>query len=71
MNRIYVEDFNMSQSDPNGEFVRISEINKMIEYGAITIDRKKLEEYKFDSRVTYSKDKFSREEAMELWLAMQ
>ncbi len=58
MNRIYAEDFNMIQSDPNGEFVRISEINKMIEYGAITINRSKLEEYKFDTRVTYNKDKF-------------
>lgn len=55
MNKIYAEDFNMSLSDANGEFVRVSEINKMIEYGAITIDRTKLEEYEFDTRVTYNK----------------
>jgi len=67
MNRIYAEDFNMSQLDANGEFVRISEINEMIEYGAITINRSKLEEYKFDTRVTYNKEKYTREEAMKLW----
>ncbi len=69
MDKIYAEDFNMFQADLNGEFVRVSEINKMIEYGAITIDRSKLEEYKFDTRVTYNKEKFSREEAMRLWAA--
>lgn len=67
MGKIYAEDFNMSQSDPNGEFVRVSEINKMIEYGAIIIDRSKLEEYKFDTRVMYNKEKYTREEAMKLW----
>ncbi len=67
MDKIYSEDFNMFQSDPNGEFVRVSGINKMIEYGAIIIDRSKLKEYKFDTRVTYNKEKFSREEAMRLW----
>ena len=67
MYKIYAEDFNMSQSDPNGEFVRVSEINKMIEYGAITINRSKLEEYKFDTRVTYNREKYTREEVMRLW----
>lgn len=69
--RIYAEDFNMSESNPNGEFVRVSEINKLIEYGAISIDRAKLEEYKFDTRVTYNKDKYTREEAMKLWYGWQ
>ncbi len=69
MNKFYAEDFNMSQLDSNREFVRVSEINKMIEFGAIIIDRSKLEEYKFDTRVIYNKDKFSREEAMKLWAA--
>lgn len=66
MNKIYAEDFNMSQYS-NEEFVRVSEINKMIEYGAIIINRSKLEEYKFDTRVTYDKEKYTREEAMRLW----
>lgn len=51
MDKIYTKDFNMSQLDSNGNFVRVSEINEMIEYGAITINRSKLEEYKFDTRV--------------------
>lgn len=64
---IYAGDFNMVQSDANGQFVRISEINKMIEYGAIQVDRDKLKEYKFDTTVTYDKEKYTREEAMKLW----
>ena len=32
MDRLYAEDFNMVESNPNGQFVRISEMNKMIEY---------------------------------------
>lgn len=67
LEKIYAEDFNMYQSDSNGEFVRVSEINKMIEYGVITIDRSKLKEYKFDTTVTYDKEKYTREEAMKLW----
>lgn len=65
---MYPNDFNMVQSDSNGDFVRISEINKMIEYGAITVNREKLKEYKFDTTVRYDKDKYTREEAMKLWV---
>ena len=64
---VYASDFNMVQSDLNGQFVRISEINKMIECGAIAVDREKLKEYKFDTTVSYNKEKYTREEAMELW----
>jgi len=67
LGKIYAKDFNMSQSNSNGEFVRVSEINKMIEYGVITIDRSKLKEYKFDTTVAYDKEKYTREEAMKLW----
>ena len=66
-NKVYAEDFNMVVSNSNGQFVRISEINKMIECGAITIDRQKLREYKFDTTVTYDTGKYTREEAMKLW----
>ena len=52
MDRLYAEDFNMVESNPNEQFVRISELNKMIECGAIQIDRQKIEEYKFNTRVT-------------------
>lgn len=67
MDKLNVKDFNMSQLESNEHFVRVSEINRMIEYGAITINREKLEEYKFDTRVSYNKEKFSREEAMKFW----
>ena len=60
-------DFNMVESNPNGEFVRISEINDMIRYGVISLDKTKLKEYKFDTTVTYDKDKYTREEALKLW----
>lgn len=67
MSDILADDFNMVESNLNGQFVRISEINDMIKYGAIKIDREKLEDYKFDTRVVYDKDKCSREDAMRLW----
>ena len=67
MDRLYAEDFNMVESNPNGQFVKINELNKMIEYGAIHIDRQKIREYKFDTTVTYDKDKYTKEEAMRLW----
>lgn len=67
MNEICANDFNMVESNPNGQFVRISEINEMIKYGAITVDREKIKEYKFDTTVMYDKDKYTREEAMKFW----
>lgn len=48
---LYVEDFNVVVVDDNGHSVRIEELNKMVEYGAITINREKLEEYKKETRV--------------------
>lgn len=47
---MYANDFNMVESNPNGQFVRISEINEMLEHGAIILDRQKLEEYKLNTR---------------------
>lgn len=41
----------MVDSNINGQFVKISEINKMIECGAIVINRKKLEDYKRNTRI--------------------
>lgn len=46
-----VNDFNVMLIDGNGPFVRIEELNKLIEYGAITINRERLEEYKKETRV--------------------
>lgn len=54
MDKLYAQDFNVMESNPNGQFVRISELNKMIECGALSVDRKKLEDYKSDTRVTYN-----------------
>ncbi len=67
MSAIFASDFNMVESNPNGQFVRISEIIDMIKYGAIKINREKMDEYKFDTSVIYDKDKTSREDAMRLW----
>lgn len=67
MNDILADDFNMVESNINGQFVRLSEINDMIRYGVIKVDQEKLEEYKFDTRVVYDKDKYSKEDAMRLW----
>lgn len=49
--KVYPADFNKLESKPSGEvFVRVEEINKMIEYGAIQVDKDKLDKYKFDTR---------------------
>lgn len=48
---LYVEDFNIVIINDNGHYVRIEELNKMIEYGAITINKEKLEEYKKETRM--------------------
>ena len=45
-----VNDFNVVEINSNGHFIRIEELNKMIECGAITINREKLEEYKAETR---------------------
>ena len=67
MDKMYANDFNLVEYRSSGQFVRISEINKMIEYGIITVDRSKIKEYKFDITVMYNKDKYTREEAMIPW----
>lgn len=66
IDRLNANDFNMVESNPNGQFVRISELNQMIEYGAIQIDRKKIREYKFDTTVEYDKENYDREYVMKL-----
>ena len=48
---LYVEDFNVVVINNNGHFVKIEDLNKRVEYGAITINREKLEEYKKETRV--------------------
>jgi len=45
MDQFYYDDFNVMKSDENGHWVRVEELNKMIECGAITIDKEKIEKY--------------------------
>jgi len=38
MDRMYPSDFNVSESNSNGDLVRIDEINNMIAYVALNLD---------------------------------
>ena len=49
-------DFNVVVTDINGHFISIEELNKMIECGAITINREKLEDYKTETRTVRLKN---------------
>lgn len=49
--RMYSSDFNVVETNQNGEFVRVSEINAMIDCGALTVNRGKLEEYHNRTRI--------------------
>ena len=67
MERVYPSDFNMSENTSQESFVRVSEINDMIAYGVFKLDRNKLKEYKFDTTIIYNKERYTREEAMNLF----
>jgi len=67
MSKLYADDFNYIQSECYGTLVKLEEINKMIEYGAISIDKDKLQEYKFDTTVFYNKERYTRDEAFQFW----
>ena len=67
MNRMYPSDFNVSESNPNGYFIRIDELNDMIAFGVLKLDETKLKEYHFNTRVTYDKEIYTREQAMNLF----
>lgn len=43
-NQLTSHEFLMSVSEPNGIFVRLSEINEMIKEGVLTVDFDKLED---------------------------
>ena len=49
-NMFSVKDFNVVEINSNGHFIRIEELNKMVECGVIAINREKLEEYKTETR---------------------
>lgn len=50
-NKLYPSEFCLSMIDPNGTFVRLSEINEMITDGILTVDFDKLEQRIFDKTV--------------------
>ena len=67
MGRMYPSDFNVSESNSNGCFIKTDELNDMIAYGVLKLDETKLKEYHFDTRVTYNKEIYTREQAMNLF----
>ena len=67
MDRMYPSDFNVSESNSNGCFIRMDELNDMIAYGVLKLDETKLKEYHFDTRVTYNKEIYTREQVMNLF----
>lgn len=67
MDKMYPSDFNVSESNPNGCFIKIDELNDMIAYGVLKLDETKLKEYHFDTRVTYNKEIYTRKQAMNLF----
>lgn len=67
MDRMYPSDFNVSESNPNGCFIKIDELNDMIACGVLKLDETKLKEYHFDTRVTYNKEIYTRKQAMNLF----
>lgn len=50
-NKLYPSEFCMSMTDPNGTFVRLSEINEMISDGILTVDFDRLEQRIYDKTV--------------------
>lgn len=67
MDRMYPSDFNVSESNSNGCFIRMDELNDMIAYGVLKLDETKLKEYHFDTRFTYNKEIYTRQQAMNLF----
>lgn len=45
MNKLSGNEFNVLQSDDNGRWIRVEELNKMIELGIIVVDIRKIEKY--------------------------
>ena len=45
MNKLYPSDFNVYEINPNGVWVRLNEINEMIDFEVLQVDEDKLQEY--------------------------
>lgn len=50
-----ISDFNVVETNTNGHFVRIEELNEMVKGGVIIIDKEKLEKYKMVTRTVTTK----------------
>ena len=68
MNEVYPEDFNMTVTENGETLVRVSEINRMIRKGVFTLNKEKMNDYHFDTRFTYNKEKLTRNEAFNLYM---
>lgn len=51
-NKLFPSEFCMSITDSNGTFVKLSEINELINDGILTVDFDKLEQRIYDKTVT-------------------
>ena len=67
LEKMVAKDFNYFISQYNHVLVKLEEINKMIEYGVLTLNKDKLDEYKFDTTVFYNEKKYTRDEAFKMW----
>ena len=70
MDEVYPRDFNMAVTENGETLVRVREINEMIRRGILTLDRKKMNEYHFDTRFAYNKESLTRNEAFNLYMCL-
>ena len=70
MNEVYPRDFNMAVTENGETLVRVSEINEMIRKGVFTLNKEKMNDYHFDTRLTYNKEKLTRNEAFNLYMCL-
>lgn len=62
MNYLTNKNFCMSLLDCGEIYIRLSELNEMIDYGVFSVDQNKLQKYCFDKQVVYNKGKTSKED---------
>lgn len=70
MNEVYPKDFNMTITENGETLVRVSEINEMIRKGVFALNREKMNDYHFDIRLVYNKEKLTRNEAFNLYMCL-
>ena len=57
MDKMYTTDFNMSMSEDNVQYIKLYELNDMLSLVILKLDRAKLKEYHFYTRVNYDSKK--------------